>query len=185
MTSAPTIPATWSPSSNCLASTDIWEWQKEETAAHVLGGPVETSSCYPPGYTGGTNSHYQATACPTGFSQACADADMTTCCPTGYNFTCNHSTGYAYLGGTTFPCTSHWPGQGVTTTITVTYTQIDRREQSLDSYTVTRVTDGSTETFTTWGSFTSAEIISTGGTLFAMAVAISPPVSGAPSSSMT
>ncbi|KAK2602835.1 hypothetical protein N8I77_009340 [Diaporthe amygdali] len=87
----------------------------------------------------------------------------------GHGMSNRFHTGYAYLGGTTFPCTSHWPGQSLTTTITVTYTQIDRREQSLDSYTVTRVTDGSTEIFTTWGSFTSAEIISTGGTLFAMA----------------
>lgn len=77
-----TITANWSPSPDCLgASTDLWEWQKLATAAYVLGGPVETSSCYPPGYTGITSVYYQATACPTGFSQACVDGDMTTCCP--------------------------------------------------------------------------------------------------------
>lgn len=77
-----TIPAAWSPSPDCLASTDLWEWQKSITIAHVLGGPVETSSCYPPGYTGVTSVYYQATACPTGFFLACGHDDLTTtCCP--------------------------------------------------------------------------------------------------------
>lgn len=77
-----TIPAAWSPSPDCLASTDLWEWQKVSTKAYVLGGPVETSSCYPPGYTGESKIYYEATACPTGFFLACGDDDLTTtCCP--------------------------------------------------------------------------------------------------------
>lgn len=78
---AQTIPTTWSPSPDCLASTDLWLWQKQATSVNVLGGPAETSSCYPPGYTALTSVYYQATACPTGFSSACTNADMTTCCP--------------------------------------------------------------------------------------------------------
>lgn len=77
----PTIPATWSPSPDCLASTDLWDWWRSTTVALVLGGPVETESCYPPGYTGTTSEYYEATACPTGFTSACNNAGLTTCCP--------------------------------------------------------------------------------------------------------
>lgn len=94
-----------------------------------------------------------------------------------YSFACNHKTVYAYLGATTFPCTSHWPAEGLTTTITLTYTQLGPWAQSVASYTVTRASDSSTVTFTTWGWFTTTEVVSDGGTLYAMAVAISPPVS--------
>ncbi|KAI7780085.1 hypothetical protein LA080_000002 [Diaporthe eres] len=170
-----TIPAAWSPSPACLGSTDLWEWQKDITAPYVLGGPVETSSCYPPGYTGATDASHQATACPTGFSQACVDADLTTRCSTAYNFVCNHNTGFAFLGATTFPSTSQWPTEGLTTTITLTYTQLGPRAQSVASYVVTRYSDSSTVTFTTSGSFTTTEVVSDGGTLYAMAVVIIPP----------
>lgn len=170
---AQTIPAAWSPSPACLASTDLWEWQKK---IYVLGGPVETSSCYPPGYTGVSDASHQATACPTGFSQACVDqADLTTCCPTAYNFVCNHNTGRAFLGSTTFPCTSQWPTEGLTTTITLTYTQLGPTAQSVASYVVTRYSDSSTVTFTTSDWFTTTEVVSDGGTLYAMAVVVIPP----------
>lgn len=97
-----------------------------------------------------------------------------------YNLVCNHDPGYAYLDATTFPCTSHWPTEGLTTTITLTYTQLGARAQSVASYVVTRTSNSSTVTFTTSGSFTTTEVVSTGGTLYAMAVVISPPVSASP-----
>lgn len=49
------------------------------------------------------------------------------------------------------------------------------------SYTVTRTSDSSTTAFATSGTFTTTEVVKSGGTLFAMAVAITPPVGTPPS----
>lgn len=101
-----------------------------------------------------------------------------------YNFVCNHNTGRAFLGSTTFPCTSQWPTEGLTTTITLTYTQLGPTAQSVASYVVTRYSDSSTVTFTTSDWFTTTEVVSDGGTLYAMAVVVIPPVSASPPPSM-
>lgn len=97
-----------------------------------------------------------------------------------YDFDCNDNTYWAYFDATTLPCTSHWPSEGLTTTLTLTYTKLGNRAQSVESYTVTRTSGSSTVTFTTSGTFTTTAVIDEGGTLFALAVAISPPVSTSP-----
>lgn len=98
-----------------------------------------------------------------------------------YDFECNDNTNWAYLDATTFPCTSHWPTEGLTTTLTLTYTKLGNRAQSVESYTVVMASSSSTVTLTTSGTFTTTAVISAGGTLYAMAVAISQPVSASSS----
>jgi len=86
MTKTPTLPPDWVPTqADCLSPSDIWIWDYRTDENHnrtVLGGPSQTSNCFPPTWV--STGEYIGTQCPPQYTAACRATDsieLVTCCP--------------------------------------------------------------------------------------------------------
>jgi hypothetical protein len=108
----PTLPPYWTPiQAGCLRPTDYWIWDYDQSIDNrtVLGGPSQTTACFPPTYT--TAGVYIGTQCPPQYSSVCQGADAlsaVTCCPTSapslYSSSTKPSLTASYLSIYAFSC---------------------------------------------------------------------------------
>ncbi|KAF7589406.1 hypothetical protein BBP40_004310 [Aspergillus hancockii] len=109
---SPTLPPEWTPTAyGCRAKDDFWIWdfRDDKDRRTVLGGPSQTTNCFPSTWNGG--GVYDGEKCPQGFTSACqGDGSLdsvTTCCPTVYSFSCvANATNQPH--GAWFPCISQY-----------------------------------------------------------------------------
>ncbi|XXG98026.1 hypothetical protein Hte_004343 [Hypoxylon texense] len=120
----PTLPADWTPDKQgCLRTNDYWIWDYEVAAdaRTVLGGPSQTSDCFPS--TWDATGTYAGTQCPPQYTSACQGTDSAaavTCCPTGaYSFACQAETWQPGIHAEAFRCQSkHTTGGAIVVTRT-------------------------------------------------------------------
>lgn len=108
------LPESWTPTQQgCLQTSDYWLWQygSPTDIRPVLGGPSQTSECFPYSTFDETQT-YAGSTCPPQYSSACQatnDIKAVTCCPTLYNFTCVASTLVVTANrASAFRCVSAW-----------------------------------------------------------------------------
>jgi len=127
-----TLPTTFTPSSSCLASSNVWDIITTITFCstpchYFLQGPPSTSDCLPLSYQESPSTFYLpgGQGCPPGYSSACVSTkslgaytvSLSICCPS--NFQCQSSP--SLLWQTTLGCFSPFPQE--TTTMTVIASQ--------------------------------------------------------------
>jgi hypothetical protein len=93
------LTTTFTPSSSCLASDNIWEIFISTSTAYFLQGPPSTSDCLPSGYevpsygdSGLGFTFYFPGICPSGYTAACTSTNglgpytvtMQMCCPSSF-----------------------------------------------------------------------------------------------------
>ncbi|KAI1770580.1 hypothetical protein F4818DRAFT_446196 [Hypoxylon cercidicola] len=133
----PTLPADWTPDKQgCLRTNDYWIWDYEVVgdARTVLGGPSQTSDCFPS--TWDATVTYAGTQCPPQYTSACQGTDSAaavTCCPTGvYSFACQPETWLPGVHAENFRCQSKHASGG---TIVVTRTAFKKNTIAVETRT--------------------------------------------------
>ncbi|KAI6088724.1 hypothetical protein F4821DRAFT_232843 [Hypoxylon rubiginosum] len=137
----PTLPANWTPDKQgCLRTNDYWIWDYEipNDARTVLGGPSQTSDCFPS--TWDATLTYAGSQCPPQYTSACQGTDSAsavTCCPTGpYSFACQPETWSPGVHAEQFRCQSKHTSGGP-----IVVTRTDFKKNTLNVGTRTRSTN--------------------------------------------
>ncbi|KAI4868237.1 hypothetical protein F4820DRAFT_154509 [Hypoxylon rubiginosum] len=133
----PTLPADWTPDKQgCLRTNDYWIWDYEVAADRrtVLGGPSQTSDCFPS--TWDPTLTYGGTQCPPQYTSACQGTDSAaavTCCPTGaYSFACQPENWQPGVHAENFRCQSKHTSGG---TIVITRTDLKKNTVAVETKT--------------------------------------------------